>query len=140
MRGVGYVEIQQYEDLFSKEKIDWKKKTFKKWLRFVLETNWFKELSNYPKTQKQPYGENLSFYLRGSKEPIITIYQNGVVRDRNNYTYNFTDIAKHTVSDDGKHNFTINNLTWITQAEVIMTSWNTDIERIALEKAEKQKE
>lgn len=34
---VGYVEIQQYEDLFVKEKIDWKKKTFKKWLRFVLE-------------------------------------------------------------------------------------------------------
>lgn len=26
---VGYVEIQQYEDLFVKEKIDWKKKTFK---------------------------------------------------------------------------------------------------------------
>lgn len=137
---VGCVEIQQYEDLLVKEKNRLEEENIQKMAQIRLrETNWLKELSNYPKTQKQPYGANLSFYLRDSKEPLITIYQNGVVQDRNNYTYNFTDIAKHTVSNDGKHNFTINNLTWITQAEVIMTSWNTDIERIALEKAEKQR-
>lgn len=95
---------------------------------------WLDGIQQYPKANREPVGAYSRFLY--NDEPVLSVYENGVIVDARDNRYNITDIADRT-----NHNtFTINHLSWTVKSDIPITAWETDVNRVLLNEQRKLEE